>query len=567
MKDDELEILRGKLEQLSGGRRDRLDQFVSFFEESGDAKGLDALLGRLRDEDPSRAVVLLHVILSGSYPGEQAFTQVSVIVEQLGWAAGFDWIADCAEERPTTVEFVRGGLAYDVSNTLVSPVLTGIQRVVWEVARRLHRRERPVHFFLVKKGVGPLLLSPQHTEGFLEKYESSGGLDLSNEGDFDVYDALGLRSVAGAQKKSPLRVRLRARAKAAYEFSTNYLLPPAFARRIAKWLKKARDRKRDRKEDAAMPGGAGKAGPASDGAKGGGKKTIAWFEDCDLLVAELFCSMRSDFYPAFLEIFRESTMLIHDVIPISHPQYCQDSVVGAHVGYLRTTGMFDRVVPVSRTTGEAYSAFMKAAYDTEPRVEPLLLPNFMEEELGDLPAPTPEPGIARVCCFSTMEPRKNHWRMIEACEKLWDAGAEFELVLIGGSGWKSEELLRRIEFLREKGRPILKNRRFLDDAEVAKVMRTCVCSIYCSEVEGYGLPIVESLALGVPVISSNLGSMAEIAEVTEGCTLVDPFSLDSICEALSRFVGDEALPRPKVSLEGLHSTPRYIEKLARFESE
>jgi len=566
MDKDEFEDLRRRLEGLTGARRARLDCFLSRFEEKDGGSGIDVVLERLRRGGRSRSVVLLHLVLTGVYPGEQVFRQASTMVEELGWGGGFDWILSCTEEAGTTVEFASDGIAYDVSNTLISPVLTGIQRVVWEVGRRLRERKRNVYFFAVKKGVGPVLLSPEHVSGFLNKYESSGRLDLAAEDAFEVYGALGLSSRAGFQpKRPPLRVLLRARLRKAYEFSDNYLFPPAFSRRIQRWLKRWAEWQREREEAAAMPKGEASGRSAKGRSGSGGRGSVVWFDDCDLLVAELFCPFRTDFYPAFLSLFEGSTMVIHDVIPISHPHYCVGSIVGAHVGYLRVSGMFGRVVPVSRSTGERYAAFMKAAFDAAPRVDPLYLPNFMEVEWGDLPPPTPDPEVVRICCFSTMEPRKNHWRVIEACEQLWEEGAEFELVLIGGYGWKSEELVNRIEFLRKKGRPILKSRRFLDDNEVALVMRTCVCSVYPSEVEGFGLPVVESLALGVPVITSNLGSMAEIAEVTEGCVLVDPFSLDSIRDALARFVGTEAdrPARRTVNLDGLHSLDHYIDEVSR----
>ena len=97
-------------------------------------------------------------------------------------------------------------------------------------------------------------------------------------------------------------------------------------------------------------------------------------------------------------------------------------------------------------------------------------------------------------------------------------------------------------------------------------MRECLCSIFCSEVEGFGLPVVESLALGVPVICSNLSSMAEIIELTEGCVPVDPFSLDAISNAIRQFVEGEFTEgeEPRISLDGLLTTEAFVEEVSRF---
>ena len=564
------EALIRRLRALSGNSMKRALQFGGYFGERTDSEGLDALVEEIAGSDSTRLALMLFVIVTGAYPSEQIYRRVQTIGTELGWATAIDWIKSCNEVIDADIEFASSGVAYDVTNTLISPVLTGIQRVVYELGRRLWQQDKPVFFFSVKAGLGPTILSEEHAAAFLEKYKPSSKPLISGEKAFDAYELLEASANPTSRGRgASLKLAVRARAKAAYEFAKIYVFPPALHKSIATGLARMRVHLQRRREEAAIPrakneqkrefqwitklfGGKG---------RGGSRKTVAWFEDCNLLVAELFSPMRSDIYPPFLAAFKSSTIVIHDVIPISHPQYCVESVVAAHVGYLRVTAMFDRVVPVSRATGGSYSDFILSAFGTLPQVDPVLLPNFMGEipprQLG-------ETSVPRVCCFSTMEPRKGHWRVLEACEKLWNAGAEFELVLIGGSGWKSDELIQRIEFLREKGRPILRNRRFLDDHEVGLIIRTCLCSIFCSEVEGFGLPVVESLALGVPVICADVSSMSEIIEATKGCYPIDPFSLESISNAISQFIEGDVSAGAHISLDGLLSANQYVEEVARF---
>lgn len=559
--------LRAALAALPASSKSRLDRFVNFFEGSSDSTGVDALIHEFESYPSSRKALLLFVLVAGYYPPEQVFRRVETIGDEFGWADAIDWIRSCNDISENEIEFVRGGIAYDVTNTLISPVLTGIQRVVYELGRGIWKKDKPVHFFSVKAGTGPTLLSEEHRQAFLEKYRPSSRPMKEGETAFNPYDLLEASShVKPTSKAGSLKLAARGKAKAFYEFSKVYLFPPAMTVSVGSFLARRRANQQRKREEAMIPKVEGTARGQKFGFGRGRKSktaTVVWFEDCNLLVAELFSPMRSDYYPSLLAAFKSRTMLIHDVIPITHPQYCVDTVVAAHVGYLRVTSMFDRIVPVSHSTGDNYAKFVEAAFEAKPRVEPMLLPNF----LGELPPrKLSESGARRICCFSTMEPRKGHWRVVEACERLWQSGAEFELVLIGGSGWKSEELVERIEYLRKKGRPILRNRRFLDDHEVGLVMRTCLCSVFCSEVEGFGLPVVESLALGVPVICSNLSSMAEIIEKTEGCIPVDPFSLESIEAAIRRFVSGTAFEseQPAISLAGLHSAEEWIEELSRF---
>ena len=565
--------LKRSLETLSGSSQRRLAQFVEFFAGEVESTGLDGLIREFERMSSSRRSLLLFLVVAGYYPPEQVFRRVEGIASEFGWASALKWIESCSEISGNEIEFVRGGIAYDVTNTLISPVLTGIQRVVYELGRGIWKSGRTIRFFSVKAGVGPTLLSEEHETAFLEKYRPSSRPLTEGEAEFNPYDLLEASSrLKPTSKAGSMKLALRSKAKSFYEFSKVYLFPPAMTVGVGSTLARFRAYQQRRREEAMIPkvenkGESGGGGSSSRffKRKGGKPKapSVVWFEDCNLLVAELFSPMRSDLYPSILAAFRSTTMLIHDVIPITHPQYCVDTVVAAHVGYLRVTAMFDRVVPVSHSTGRSYSEFVDPTYGLDQRVEPMLLPNF----LGELPPrKLSDEKRPRICCFSTMEPRKGHWRVVEACEKLWSEGAEFELVLIGGSGWKSEELIERIEHLRKKGRPILRNRRFLDDHEVGMLMRTCLCSVFCSEVEGFGLPVVESLALGVPVICSNLSSMAEIIERTQGCHPVDPFCIESIAAAISRFIDGENEERelPEISLSGLHSPEEWITELARF---
>lgn len=150
--------------------------------------------------------------------------------------------------------------------------------------------------------------------------------------------------------------------------------------------------------------------------------------------------------------------------------------------------------------------------------------------IGDLPL---------VLCIGTHEPRKNHLALLHAAEVLWRRGVRFNLVLIGGHSWKSDRFNDAVARLRAQGRPIDTLSSISDDVLWA-AYRIARCVVFPSLNEGYGLPAAEALACGTPVVTSNFGSMAEIAE-QGGAVLVDPRSDSSIADGLERVLTDPEL--------------------------
>lgn len=140
-----------------------------------------------------------------------------------------------------------------------------------------------------------------------------------------------------------------------------------------------------------------------------------------------------------------------------------------------------------------------------------------------------------VLFVGTVEPRKNLARLIRAWESLPPGiRGRTKLLVAGATGWLVDDLLNR----RCKAESI----RFLghvDDAELAMLMRRAKAFLYPSLYEGFGLPVVEAMSVGVAVLTSNVGATREIAE--GAAMLVDPTSEESIRTGLERLLGDSDL--------------------------
>jgi glycosyltransferase involved in cell wall biosynthesis len=144
-----------------------------------------------------------------------------------------------------------------------------------------------------------------------------------------------------------------------------------------------------------------------------------------------------------------------------------------------------------------------------------------------------------VLCVGSHEPRKNHLAVLEAAERTWRAGLDFGLLFVGGHSWRAEEFGWRLDQLRAAGRPVA-TRAKVSEALLWASYREARCVMFPSLNEGFGLPVAESLSVGTPVITSDFGSMRELAR-HGGALLVDPRDDEALTDALASVLSDDTL--------------------------
>jgi glycosyltransferase involved in cell wall biosynthesis len=135
----------------------------------------------------------------------------------------------------------------------------------------------------------------------------------------------------------------------------------------------------------------------------------------------------------------------------------------------------------------------------------------------------------------TLEPRKNHLRLLEAYAMLKSQQpACLPLVLAGGKGWLMDQFERSLDEMRLRGDVVLTG--YVEDSELQWLYENCFALVYPSLFEGFGLPVLEAMSLGAPVISSNTTSIPEV--VGDAGILVNPEQARDIFEAM-RKLSDE----------------------------
>lgn len=136
-----------------------------------------------------------------------------------------------------------------------------------------------------------------------------------------------------------------------------------------------------------------------------------------------------------------------------------------------------------------------------------------------------------ILCLSTVEPRKNMLRTIQAYEKcILNNKLPYKLVIVGGSGWNNGEIYDYVQS-HEKLKPHVIFTGYVSYEDVKNIYANASLFIYASLCEGFGLPILEAMQSGIPVITSNTSSMPEVAG--DACVLVDPYNINQLEEAIS----------------------------------
>ena len=140
-----------------------------------------------------------------------------------------------------------------------------------------------------------------------------------------------------------------------------------------------------------------------------------------------------------------------------------------------------------------------------------------------------------IVAVGTVQPRKNYERLIWALHKLPPELAKTRLVIAGGKGWLDAPIYRTVRELKIEGRVVFTG--FLEDDLLPALYKTSRGLAFPSVYEGFGLPILEAMACGVPVMTSNVSSMVEVAGAAT--LLVNPLSVDEIRDALVTLLTDE----------------------------
>lgn len=253
--------------------------------------------------------------------------------------------------------------------------------------------------------------------------------------------------------------------------------------------------------------------------------------------------------------------LIHDLIPITHPQYCRPGEPAKHKLRMRhALSSAAGLVCNSEATRDALAEFASeldlsmppdiVAWISGPRLPEGVVPRTLERPY--------------FVTLGTIEARKNHILLLEIWRSLAATmGNEAPiLVIIGQRGWEAETTIAMLDqgqelegHVRELGR--------CDDEELAGWLNGARALLMPSFVEGFGLPIIEALQLGTPVIASDLPVYREI--VGDIPTYLDPLDGSGWDRAIRNFTGNDRERTRQLRAATRYRAPNWQSHFARVE--
>jgi glycosyltransferase involved in cell wall biosynthesis len=164
-----------------------------------------------------------------------------------------------------------------------------------------------------------------------------------------------------------------------------------------------------------------------------------------------------------------------------------------------------------------------------------------------------------ILALGTVEPRKNLVTLLEAYRLLKTRGLGLKLVVVGKVGWLAETTWQRLRALGLEGEVILPG--FIPDEDLPALYSASALLAFPSLYEGFGLPVLEAMACGTPVVCSNASSLPEVAG--HAAILVDPLDVAGWAAALGRVLADEGL-REEMRGSGMAQATRFSwERAAR----
>ncbi len=253
---------------------------------------------------------------------------------------------------------------------------------------------------------------------------------------------------------------------------------------------------------------------------------------------------------------------IHDLISYEHPEWFPKPSLAEKFWKKKlvpnSIQKASRIIAVSNSTKQQIiSHFSIDEQKIDTIYEGLTINVEIQEESNILQKhKITEPYLLYI---GTLEPRKNIVRMIEAFSKISAKNPSLKFVIAGKKGWKYEQIFEIVRHHNLESRIIFPG--YITEADKYTLHKHALAFIWTSLAEGFGLPILDAMRLGLPVLTSNCSSMREITG--EAALKANPLAVDEIAEGMRKLVADENL-RSELAEKGLKQAEKFSwEKSAR----
>ena len=264
--------------------------------------------------------------------------------------------------------------------------------------------------------------------------------------------------------------------------------------------------------------------------------------------------------------------LIHDIIPIRYPQHMVGQTLMRFMEFLTAHLTYaDDIVVTTEAVKEDIRQLCRELEIPEKPIHKIGLgADFSTDKSRNDADEAVDPAVEAMVedrrfllTVGTVEPRKNQKVLVEAYEKKL-ADMDIDVVIVGHIGWEMEGFINRIKTNRKYNRGLY----LLSDANDATLnflYKRAFMVVFASYIEGYGLPTIEALINGVPIVCSDIPVMREVGG--RFCDYFDPDSSDELIKVISRYAGDmDAYNERKRLITEEYAPPKWRDTAAKMEA-
>jgi glycosyltransferase involved in cell wall biosynthesis len=264
----------------------------------------------------------------------------------------------------------------------------------------------------------------------------------------------------------------------------------------------------------------------------------------------------------FLKFHQKYIVTVHDIVPFISLDRCR---IGRQLVYKlffqRTLKTADKIIAVSNSTKNDLINYFNIP---EEKIRVILL--AADEKFKPLSNKEIKEAKQKynlnfpfILYVGTLEPRKNIPSLIKAFYKLKKKTLQYKLVITGKKGWKYKEIFETIDKLNLQNDVVFTG--YVSDDDLPALYNAADLFVYPSIYEGFGLPPLEAMACGTPVITSNTSSLPEV--VGDAGIMIDPPDVDGLADAMHEVLTNEGL-RANMIKKGLGRAKMFSwEKCAR----
>jgi alpha-1,3-rhamnosyl/mannosyltransferase len=232
------------------------------------------------------------------------------------------------------------------------------------------------------------------------------------------------------------------------------------------------------------------------------------------------------------------TATIHDLTGFLMPELHPRANLVAEGSFAQLARRAHRLIAVSESTRQDAIRVLGIAPDKITTIHSGIADAYFDPPVDSVDKVRLRYGLVRpfVLFVGTIEPRKNLDLLLDAFESLpLPLREHYQLVIAGPVGWNAEHTVKRLRMVRYLG--------YIPEPDLAPLTAAAEVFVYPSLYEGFGFPVAQAMAAGVPVITSNVSSLPEIAGTA--ALLVDPRSQSELHTALARLLTS---PELRISL-------------------